>query len=127
MENVGYNLDASDLEYRFMPPPLPQVACVRCGKSIDADDVHCRHCGRRQGVGSAWYYSTAWIAFLAFFVIGPFALILVWKSTRMGAVAKKVLTALIVVSTVVSIYYFYQLIILLLAEMVKLNEVMGSF
>ena len=110
-----------------MPPPLPQVACVRCGKSIDADDVHCRHCGWRQGAGDAWYYGTAWIALLAFLVIGPFALILVWKSTRMGAGAKKVLTALIVVSTVVSIYYFYQLIILLLAEMVKLNEVMGGF
>ena len=110
-----------------MPPPLPRAACVRCERSIDADDIHCRHCGRRQGAGDAWYYSTAWIAFLAFLVIGPFALILIWKSTRMGAAAKKVLTAFIVLYTVVSIYYFYQLILLILTEMTELNQIMSGF
>lgn len=107
-----------------MPPPLPQATCVHCSKSIEADDIYCRHCGRRQGVGGAWYYSTAWILFLAFFVIGPFGLILVWKSARMGAVAKKILTALIFVYTAVTAYFFYQIIILVLAEMTELNEVM---
>ena len=67
---------------------------------------------------------TAWILFLAFFVIGPFGLILVWKSARMGAVAKKILTALIFVYTAVTAYFFYQIIILVLAEMTELNEVM---
>lgn len=110
-----------------MPPPLAQATCVRCSKSIDADDIYCRHCGRRQGAGDAWYYSTTWIALLAFLAIGPFALILVWKSTRMGAVTKIVLAALIVVYTAVSAYYFYQLIILILAQMAELNEVMSGF
>ncbi|MCH7909337.1 MAG: hypothetical protein IIB38_06940 [Candidatus Hydrogenedentes bacterium] len=110
-----------------MPPPIARATCVRCGKGIDVDDIHCRHCGQRQGAGDAWYYNAAWIAFLAFFVIGPFALILVWKSTRMGAVAKIVLAALIVVYAAVSAYYFYQLIILILAELAALNEVMRGF
>ena len=110
-----------------MPPPLAGAICVYCGKNIDTNDTFCRHCGRRQGAGDAWYYSTASIAFLAFFVLGPFALILVWKSTRMGAVAKKVLTALIVVYTGVSIYYFYQMIVLILAQMAELDEVMSRF
>ncbi len=109
-----------------MPPPLLQATCIRCRKSIDADDVYCRHCGGRQGAGDDWYYSTAWIAFLAFVAIGPFALILVWKSTRMGAVAKKVLAALIVVYTAVLTYYLYETIVLLLAAMAELNEVMGG-
>lgn len=32
-----------------MPPPLLQATCIRCRKSIDADDVYCRHCGGRAG------------------------------------------------------------------------------
>lgn len=122
-----YNLDASDVEYLFMQSPLVQAACGRCRKSIDADDAYCRHCGARQAAGDNWYYSTAWIAFLAFVVIGPFALILVWKSTRMGVVTKMVMAALIVVYTVVLSYYFYETIILLLAAMAELNEVMGRY
>lgn len=109
-----------------MPPPLAQAACLHCSKSIGADDIYCRHCGRRQGAGDAWYYGTAWIALLAFLLIGPFALILVWKSTRMGAAAKIVLAALIVVYTAVSAYYFYQLIILIFAQMAELNKVMSG-
>ena len=109
-----------------MPPPLPQATCTRCGKSIDADDIYCRNCGRRQGAGGTWYYSTAGIVFLALFAIGPFALILIWKSTRMGAVAKKVLTGFIVVYTALTIYYSYQIIILVLAEMTELSEVMSG-
>lgn len=110
-----------------MLPSLPQVTCDYCGKSIDDTDKYCRFCGRRQRVGDAWYYSIAWIAFLAFFVIGPFALILVWKSTRMPAVVKKCLAALIVGYTAVSAYYFYQMMIFLLAEMAELDEVMSRF
>ncbi len=110
-----------------MQPPLVQTACSRCRKSIDADDAYCRHCGARHAAGDDWYYSTAWIAFLAFVVIGPFALVLVWKSTRMGAVTKKVMTVLIVAYTLVLSYYFYETIILLVETLARLNEVMGRY
>lgn len=109
-----------------MPPPLVQLTCVRCAKKIDAEDVFCRYCGGRQGGGDSWYYSVLGIAFLAFLVIGPFALVLVWKSTRMGVVAKRVLGGLIVVYSVATAYYFYRLIVLVSAQMRELSEVLGS-
>lgn len=110
-----------------LPPPLPGARCVYCHKAIHADDTYCRHCGRRQGAGDAWYYDSLWIAFLAFVAIGPFALILVWKSTRMGPAAKYILATLILIYTAITGYYFYILIAIILEQMADLDEVMRRF
>jgi hypothetical protein len=91
-----------------LPPPLPGTLCAFCHKTIGAEDKYCPHCGKRQGTGDAWYYSVLSVAILAFFVIGPFALPLVWKSSRMGATTKYVLTALILVYTALTAYAFYR-------------------
>lgn len=91
-------------------PSTQVVRCVHCLKAIDAEDTHCRHCGRPQRIGGAWYYSPLWIAAIAFLALGPlapFALILLWKSTRMGPGAKCILAALILAYTIVTWYYTY--------------------
>jgi hypothetical protein len=90
-----------------LPPPLPGTLCAFCHKDIGAENSYCPHCGKRQGSGDAWYYSVVSVAFLAFFVIGPFALPLVWKSSRMGATTKYVLTALILVYAAITAYALY--------------------
>ncbi|MDP7638638.1 MAG: hypothetical protein QGG73_02830, partial [Candidatus Hydrogenedentes bacterium] len=88
-----------------LPQSLPDAHCVYCRKAIGAEDAFCRHCGKLQSAGSAWYYEPLWVAILAFLAIGPFALILVWKSTRMGPVTKYILAALILLYTAVTAYF----------------------
>jgi len=97
---------------------------MRCRKIIDAKDAFCRHCGKQQSVGSAFYYSPLWIAIISFVAIGPFALILVWNSTRMGPTAKYVLTALILFYTAITAYYFYSMVSLIRGQMADFDEVM---
>ncbi len=105
-----------------LPPPLPGTLCAFCYKAIGAEDSYCPHCGKRQGTGDAWYYSVLSVAVLAFFVIGPFALPLVWKSSRMGAITKYVLTALILVYTAITAYFFYVVLANSLKHLEQLTE-----
>lgn len=41
--------------------------------------------------GDTWYYQAGWILFLALTVLGPFALPLVWRSTRLSRSDKWIL------------------------------------
>jgi hypothetical protein len=91
------------------PPPVPQVHCRRCFKVIDATDGFCRYCGQNQSPSEAWYYHPVWILVLSFAVLGPFALPLVWMSSRMTRKIKWILTAVIVIYTLLVFYYFYLL------------------
>ena len=107
-----------------LPPPLPGARCLYCRKAVDADDAYCRHCGRLQRGGDAWYYDPVWVAVLAFVAIGPFALILVWKSGRMGPTTKYILATLILIYTAITAYLFYVVIGYYLEWFAEFDEVM---
>lgn len=62
--------------------------CWRCDHAIDDLDRYCRACGEGQGPRLAWYYRPLWIVILALTVLGPFALILIMRTPRLGTAAK---------------------------------------
>lgn len=70
--------------------------CWRCGHAIDDLDRYCRACGEGQGPSLAWYYRPIWIVLLALTVLGPFALVLVMRTPRLGAAGKWALALVLV-------------------------------
>jgi hypothetical protein len=75
------------------------TACWSCHRALDPDDRYCRRCGQGQGAFVAWYYRPLWIALLAFTALGPFALLLIWRTPRLGTSGKWIASlALIAVS-----------------------------
>ncbi len=62
--------------------------CWRCDREIDAADRYCRGCGEGQAAALAWYYRPIWIALLALTALGPFAVILIWRTPSLGRTAK---------------------------------------
>jgi len=64
------------------------VRCWHCGRTIDASDRHCRDCGEGQGGALAWYYRPLWIAVLALTALGPFAVVLIMRTPRLGRATK---------------------------------------
>lgn len=93
-----------------------QARCPSCGKTIDAQDAFCRHCGRRQAAAGQWYHSPRSILILAFTVLGPFAIPLIWRSPRMGTAMKWFLTLVITAVTVLVLYILYVFIAYLLGR-----------
>ncbi len=69
--------------------------CWRCGYAIDAVDRHCRACGEGQGAALAWYYRPLWIAVLTLTVLGPFAVVLIMRTPRLGTGAKWAASAMV--------------------------------
>lgn len=62
----------------------PQARCWRCDHVVDPRDHYCRSCGQGQGAFLEWYYRPLWIGVLALTVLGPFALLLVWRTPRLN-------------------------------------------
>ncbi len=104
-------------------PSLPPMCCS-CRRVIEQDFKYCPHCGQRQDKGSAWYYHPGFILFLALTVAGPFALPLVWRSKRMNAAAKFIMSAVIILYTVSAFYISYRLVALELSFSSELGDVM---
>jgi hypothetical protein len=90
------------------PPALPPM-CRKCGRVTDITHKFCPHCGQRQDLGAAWYYHPVWILVLAFTVLGPFALPLVWRSKQMSAAAKALTTAAILLYAAYAVYLGWQM------------------
>lgn len=106
------------------PPALPVsrvTPCLKCRAPIDVVYRFCPYCGYPQKKGDAWYYDPVWILILAFLALGPFALFLVWKSSKMNLVAKIIIAALILVYTGYGAYYFYKVMVLSLAQLREFN------
>jgi hypothetical protein len=61
---------------------------------------------------------------LAFVVLGPFALILVWKSRGMSRPGKAVVAALILVYTGYCVYFAYKIMAMELRYFEQFNDVM---
>jgi ribosomal protein L40E len=90
-------------------PPKP--LCRQCTATLDADDNYCRRCGTPTAWGVklgvavdgrrpvAW--ESPWVVLpLLFFVLGPLALPLLWRSRRFTLLWKWVLTVIITALTV---------------------------
>jgi len=105
-------------------PAVPAPACRKCGQPVSGAERFCPHCGCRQNPGEAWYYHPVWILVLAFLVLGPFALILVWKSRRTGTIGKTLLAVVILVYTGYCAYYIYRITALEMEFFNKYNNMM---
>ena len=109
------------------PPALPLsrvTPCIKCWQPIDPAYRFCPHCGSKQQKGDAWYYDPVWILILALFVLGPLALFLVWKSSRMSPAVKALMAAVILIYSVAGAYYFYKVMVLELAQLRELNNLL---
>ena len=84
----------------------------------------CSRHGTGQDVGTAWYYRPVWITVLALLVLGPFALILVWRSRQMGRAWKWALTVLITVFSVYCIYLVYTLTAMTVKQIIEFNRLL---
>lgn len=89
-------------------PPSMNTPCWKCGKTIHRPDTFCKHCGQRQAETQAFYYHPVWILLLAFVVLGPFALGLVWRSRVMTPAAKIAMAAIIIAYSALSLYAVYK-------------------
>ena len=105
------------------PPPMP-TWCRKCRQSIGATDAYCKHCGTRQNVTDPFYYHPLWILVLAFTVLGPFALGLVWRSRTMNPTTKGIVAAIILAYTAFTFYAGYALFAIIYREFSMLNQIM---
>jgi len=74
--------------------------CWKCDRAIDAEDRFCRGCGEGQGTALTWYYRPIWIALLALTALGPFALLLIWRTPALERTAKWVASIALIAVTV---------------------------
>lgn len=74
--------------------------CWQCDRAIDAEDRFCRGCGEGQGAALKWYYRPVWIALLALTALGPFALLLIWRTPALGRTSKWVASFALLALTV---------------------------
>lgn len=108
------------------PPEIPRslvALCKKCGRPIDRHFSFCPYCGYQLQAGHRWYHDPVWIAVLALIVIGPFALPLVWLSSRMNRTVKLIYTAGILVYTAVTVYYLFQVVAETFRVFSDLNEI----
>lgn len=89
--------------------PTARVACRQCRGAIDHGDAYCRYCGAAQVASDPFYYRPAFILIMAFLVLGPFALPLVWRARAMGRNIKLTLTAIIVAYSLITFYAAYEI------------------
>ena len=113
--------------FKEQPVPEPRtlrVLCRKCGVMLEPSYLFCPRCGTRQAQDTAWYYQPIWVFVLAFAVLGPFALPLVWMSPKMSVGAKIGMTIALLVYTILCLYYAYVMIALILKELSRLDGVM---
>ena len=90
-------------------PPKP--VCRQCTATLDADDNYCRRCGVptargvslgvSAGAGRPAAWESPWVVLpLLFFVLGPLALPLMWRSRRFTLLWKWIFTVIITALTV---------------------------
>ena len=78
--------------------PKEGGVCWHCRKPAAAEDNFCRFCGRNLA-SFPWYYQHWGIIVLTFLALGPFSLVLVWRSPVISRTARWVYTALAVFLT----------------------------
>jgi len=104
--------------------PPTCVPCRKCGQPIEATDAFCRFCGTQQRVTDPLYYHPIVILLLAFLVLGPFALGLVWRAQAMDRNTKIALYAIITAYSAVTIYAAYKIIMIAYRELSVLSDIL---
>lgn len=94
-----------------------ETRCWGCGKAIEAQDRYCRHCGKGQGEHVAWYYRPWGIAVATLLGLGPFGLVLVWRSPRLSQTARWAWTAAILLLTGWVLLAAYRLCVSIMSQM----------
>ncbi|MBI2362536.1 MAG: hypothetical protein HYV15_04045, partial [Elusimicrobia bacterium] len=77
-------------------------------KVLDPFDRYCRYCGKGQGEHIPWYYSRWGIAAASLLGLGPFGVLLVWRSPRLSGTEKAVWTAALLALTGYVCWRLYQ-------------------
>lgn len=90
-----------------MDESAKDLSCARCGSSISLTANFCSQCGQSvvdrtppRDPQAKWYYNVLFVLFLLFFVLGPFALPLVWKNNRFSPTLKWILTLATIAYTI---------------------------
>lgn len=122
-------------------PWLVTLVCERCRGVLDADDNYCRRCGTPtahvaglssdglrsmpHGEKKSKAWENPWVVLsLLFFVLGPFALPLLWRSSRFSPLWKNVLTVLVLALTVFLIWALWFIIHLAIGTLPELLKVL---
>ncbi len=71
-----------------------EVHCAGCRKSIDPMDRFCRHCGRKRGKAAPLHQKPWVVLGMLFFVVGPLALPMLWRSEAFSRNQKVLISAL---------------------------------
>lgn len=74
--------------------PKQNGLCWSCRKPVAAEDNFCRFCGKGLR-GFPWYYRHWGIILLSLLALGPFGLILVWRSPALSRAWQWIYTAAI--------------------------------
>lgn len=82
------------------------MICYNCKKEIDDTDNYCRFCGKGQGSHVSWYYKL-WGVWILLFIIGPFCLWFLYKSSAISKKAKIINAILILIISFLFCYQFY--------------------
>ena len=69
------------------------VAPCPCGQALDQGDRFCRACGRAIGK-ERWLHRPVVVLILLFFIVGPLALPLLWRSSSFSLPLKVILSFL---------------------------------
>lgn len=102
-------------------PLTTTTKCPKCGREVELLDRFCKHCGGRLGQGETMMYHPIMIFVLAFTVLGPFAIPMVWKSTQMNRAAKHAMTWLIMAYFVLVLVVGYFLIKFMFGLIAQIN------
>ena len=87
------------------PPGAATRSCRACSRQVRQDFRFCPYCGKRQASPSEakWRHSTGALV-IAFALIGPFALPLLWSNPRYRPTTKVVVTVSVLVATILIVY-----------------------
>lgn len=78
----------------MMVAPISQAHVAKhcsCGQAMDPSDRFCRACGRTIGE-APWHHKPLVLVVLLFFVIGPLAIPLLWRSSSFSVPVKLILS-----------------------------------
>jgi len=94
--------------FPYTGPMQEAAGCWSCRAQIDAADNYCRRCGAGQGKHAPWYYKHWGIILITLLGLGPFSLILVWRSPVMWKRTKWIYTVAIILGTWFMTWRVYQ-------------------